>query len=736
MHGWDSTQYDGAGEFYLEYGDWDVRLTVPARMLVAATGALANPDRVLLGVEQARLAGAHAGNEAPVSTVEEIRARHQLPDTATRTWRFTARGVRDFAWAASPRFLWYVTRTAPNAAQPAGVLVSSFYRDDEGRDYVGSAALARDALQFWSERFGPYLWPTATLVSGPVEGMEYPTLAFGGPASRLDNLPNAIIVHELAHQWYPMMLGTHETRFPAMDEGMTTFITSLAQARLFGPNSFFSPRMPLWLRGVLGPGDERRWLGLTYILATGEGGGDIPLLTHAHRMGEFQLGLLVYTKTSSALFLLRDVLGGDTLERAMRAYHERWSLRHPYPDDFFRTVEDVSGRDLEWFWQQWFRETRVADVAIARVDTSRGDGGWSAGIRLVSYGTAAVPVNVALTLADGSVRTLRVDERVWGDWRDPRAIAGSFTTVHADSLPSPPVKVEADPGQVIPDVRRRDNIWPRGAEPAAGRLLGVTAGDVARMFLVGLVVLALARAAGHWGAARAMGFRPIRYALGRTILRSAAEGVRPRRDPRPRLWGESTLALPGDAAGPLARRTAVVAAGKSLGALALAFGAVPVLAALEAAHRAGLRDGSRFHLDSLVFGIGVLGFLTFMLGLLPRPTPSFIGGSGPWVRALLFGGERVERWACTRALYASRHAGLPPREWNAEWVARATRRADGSRAEAGACLLAYRWAQDRGELDAAAAFLERARRAAERRGLLRGRIRRAVRAIAEGTPAA
>ncbi|HKG94257.1 MAG TPA: M1 family metallopeptidase [Gemmatimonadaceae bacterium] len=724
VHGWDTTQYDGAGEFYLEYGDWDVRIGVPAGMLVAATGMLQNAADVLTPAQRARLDGARAGSVAHVVTPDEVRARRRGDGGGTRSWRFVARGVRDFAWAASPRFVWDATRTAPNAAQPAGVLVSAVYRDDEARDYEGSAALARQAVEYWSERFGPYLWPQVTLVSGPVEGMEYPTLAFGGPASRLENYPVGVILHELGHQWYPMMLGTHETRFPAMDEGMTTFITTLAQARLLGPNNFWSPRLPLFLRGVLGAGDERRWLAATYLVSTG-GAGDLPLLTHAHEMDAYQLGLLVYTKMSSALFLLRDVLGAETLERAMREYHARWALRHPYPEDFFRTVENVSGRDLEWFWQQWFRETRVADVAVAQVDTARSGDSWTAEIRLANRGTAAMPVTVALTLRDGSVRTLRVDETAWGDWRDARAVRGSFVALRADSLPAPVVKVEADPAQVVPDVRRRDNVWPRGAEPAAGPLLGARFGDLARMTLVALVALALARAAGHLAAARLAGFRTMRYAVGHTIVWSTGRGFGLHRDPKPRLWDDSTAALPPAGLESLGRRTAVVAAGKALGALALALGSVAALAALEGAYRAGLRDGSRFHLDTQLFAVGALGLLALLLGAMPRPTRGFVR-RGAWLPALLLGGERAERWGRILALRAAAHAGVPPRDWDAEWVTGAARRSDGSRAEAGACLLAYHWALDRGDLGAAAAFLQRARGAAVRRGWLRGRIRRAI----------
>ncbi|CAN5765329.1 hypothetical protein BH23GEM7_BH23GEM7_33460 [soil metagenome] len=714
-HGWNDTPYVGTGEFYLEYGAWDVRITVPSNYLVAATGTLRNPEQLLTSVQLRRLQEVTPGRVTQVVTAADLEARAAEAPPAERTWHFTARDVRDFAWAASPDFIWDATRTAPLPLQPEGVWIHSFYRPDEARAYRSSAWVASRAIEYWSRRFGPYLYPQATVVSGPVEGMEYPMLAFGGPASRIDNQPLMVIVHELAHQWYPMMLGTHETRYPAMDEGMTTFITSLALEDLFGRGSFWSPRLPYFMRGVLGSGDERRILQAAYLLDAGSE-RDFRLLTHAHALDEWQLGLQVYVKTASVLFMLRDVLGDEAFERALQAYHERWHFKHPYPEDFFRTVEDVGGRELEWFWQPWFRGTATLDLALREVTQEQDAGGWSARITLENRGDAIMPATVRLTLRDGGVRDVRVPETVW--------MNGARThTVEVAELPARVRAAEIDPARILADAWRSNNVWPAGTPSAAGPLLGMSWQGMLLMLLGAGLAVAAARVSGTFVSARRSGARVVRYGLGRLTLWTAARGWRVGWTGW--LFGGGTLSLPPGRLVPdeLRRRLAGVAAGGAAGGLMLAAVGAFLVAALELAGRLALRPEGHHRLDSVLATTVALALLSVLLSLRPRPALGYLPDH-PWLRLLRLSGPRAERWAATRALLAASWAGRRPREWEERWIATATELHDRSRAEAGACLLAYLWAMDRDEVGLAAEYLIRAEHAT--RGWSQRRLRRVV----------
>jgi hypothetical protein len=587
------------------------------------------------------------------------------------------------------------------------VLVHAFYRADEVPHYATSARLAREAIEWWSARLGPYVYPQATVVSGPVEGMEYPMLAFGGPARRIENMPDAVIVHELGHQWYPMMLGTHETRYPAMDEGMTTFITTLFMDRRFGPYNLWSPRMPLALRGLLGRGHERRFMQWLYTREVALG-GDISMLAHANTMTDEQIGLLVYTKTSSALFMLRDVLGAETFDRAMRAYYDRWLLRHPHPTDFFNTVEDVAGRDLDWFWDQWFARTVTLDLAVDSVEQRAAGRRWQARVQLANRGTAIMPATVRLTLDDGSTRDVRVPETVWrGDVR-----------THALDVPDlarPVRSVEIDPAVVLADVRRGDNVWPAGTRAAMGPLFGTDAGRFWTFVLVGWIAALLARLAGHWYGARRAGARVLRLALGPLTVWTAHGGTRAGWTRRPRLFGGGTVSRVEHARDVAdLRRPHRDRARRRATRHARARGARRRRAA-----RTGRGADRRAARGQQLPG----GLADRDRRSVRHPGLRHVAAAEP--RAWLHPGAavaappaRAQRalGAAGRGARAVRElvAGERPSAWSAALVVEATRLHDRSRAEAGACVLAYYHASDREDLPAAAEWLARARRAADR----------------------
>lgn len=724
VHGWHDLPYEGQGEFHLEYGRWDVRLTLPRRFLVAATGTLRNPDAVLAPAQAGalrRAASAPAGQLARVVSAADTGGRG-APPGRDRTWRFTAERVRDFAWAASPRFLWHATRTGPLATRPEGALIHSFFPPNESEHYAASYDVARRSIEFFSARFGDYPYPQATTVSGPVEGMEYPMLVFEGVTTGWDalwaNFPELVTVHELGHEWYPMLVGSNETRHAFMDEGFNTFIEMDWFRERYGRGGYWSARMPRWLRGLLGPGDHRR---MNYAQARLLG-ATVPLMTPADSVPPAQLGTVAYQKPAAALVMLRDVLGDSVFYAALREYTRRWSFRHPYPDDFFRTVESVAGRELDWFWRPWFYETRRLDLALGGVQSERRGDGYAARVDVRNRGAVAMPATVKLTLDDGSARLVRLPESAW---RGTDTVAA----VEAAGLPAPVRHAELDPEQVLFDARRANNVWPAGAPTTLGPLFGVTWRGLFGLLALAAAIAVLVRAVGLWDGIRLSKFRPVRYAVGPFSLWSARRGFHLRRMPGPRLYGAGVLALPPHGAD-LARGTAYLASAGPVASLLAAAVVFSLVFLLERRYDAGLRPTGSYLLDSALFLIGAAAVLGFVRVLRPRRARGAYVSSAPWVRLLTRPhSPAMRRWAAVRALVAQSFAGERPRAWDPAWIEAATAESDGSAAEAGACMLAYLWALDRGDTPAAGDFLERARGAAGRRWW-RFRMRRHVNAEA------
>ena len=450
--GWDTTQYMGYAEFYTEYGDWQVAIHVPGDYVVAATGMLENPADVLTAAQLARYNAATSDSTIAVIPAEETDAARSGLHGEERAWHFTAQRVRDFAWAASPKYVWDVTKTTQ------GARINAFYHPDERTasfPFVGAAhnwdvgaQLARRTIEFYSSRFGPYVYPQATVVSGPVTGMEYPMLVFVSSGDAVTAEMEQTMIHELGHEWYPMMIGSDETTYAPMDEGFNTFITSMCVANERGGNAMFTREMSAKFGGLLPPNDERLF-NMRPLLRAERNGRTQSLLTPSYQMPPSQYGVTVYNKTAAVMMMLRDVLGPDMFERAMKEYYSRWLFKHPMPEDFFHTIEDVSGRDLTWFWHEWFEETWTLDLAVCGVTNEPSGSGWNAAIRLRNLGQAVMPATVRLRLADGTAKDIRVPETTWMYRRN--------ATVRVNDLPAKVRRVEIDPDQILLDVDRLNN---------------------------------------------------------------------------------------------------------------------------------------------------------------------------------------------------------------------------------------------------------------------------------------
>jgi hypothetical protein len=349
--GWQHKQFLGRGEFTLEFGDYTVNLTVPDDHIVAATGELQNPDEVLTEAQRRRLKEAETA-DAPVMIVtqEEAEANETTEPTGTKTWTFFAEDVRDFAFASSRKFLW---DAMGHDVEGNRVMAMSFYpKEGEPLWSRYSTHAIIHTLNVYSRYSFRYPYPVAISVNGPIGGMEYPMICFNGPRPEEDGTYSArtkyglisVIIHEVGHFYFPMIVNSDERQWTWMDEGINTFLQFLAEQE-------WEDEYPS-RRGE--PQDITGFMASRY---------QVPIMTNSESL--LQFGPNAYAKPATALNILREtILGRDLFDFAFREYSRRWMFKRPEPADFFRTMEDASGVDLDWFWRGWFYTTDHVDLAI------------------------------------------------------------------------------------------------------------------------------------------------------------------------------------------------------------------------------------------------------------------------------------------------------------------------------------------------------------------------------------
>lgn len=355
--GWQHKQYLGTGEFTLEFGDYDVRLTVPGDHIVAATGTLQNSSAILTPAQRARLQQA-ATAPAPVFIVtpDEAQAAAARRPNGTRTWHFRAENVRDFAFASSRRFIWDAMGAPGHTYQGQPVLAMSFY-PKEGMplwDKYSTHAIVH-TLDVYSRFSFAYPYPVAISVNGPVGGgMEYPMICFNRPRPEDDGTyPKrtkygliGVVIHEVGHNYFPMVVNSDERQWTWMDEGLNSFVQMLAHEEW--EQDWPQRRDAREIKDYMRRRDR------------------VPVMSNSESIHD--LGFNSYAQPTVALNILRDVvLGRDLFDHAFKTYAQRWMFKRPAPADFFRTMEDASGVDLDWFWRGWFYSTDHVDLAIDQV---------------------------------------------------------------------------------------------------------------------------------------------------------------------------------------------------------------------------------------------------------------------------------------------------------------------------------------------------------------------------------
>ncbi len=355
--GWINKQFLGTGEFTLEFGNYKVSLTVPDDHLVAATGALQNADTVLTETQRERLKKAQGEMKKPmfIVTPEEAKAAEKGKPKSKKTWVFQADNVRDFAFASSRKFAWDAMAVEGASVNGKPVMAMSLY-PKEGMplwDKYSTHAIAH-TIQTYSRYTFAYPYPVAWSVNGPVGGMEYPMICFNGPRPEKDGTyPErtkyaliGVVIHEVGHNYFPMIVNSDERQWTWMDEGLNSFVEYLTEEE--------------WENDWKHRRNER---GLVDYMRTTD---RVPVMTNSESIAD--LGPNAYGQPTVALNILREhILGREAFDHAFKTYAKRWMFKRPTPSDFFRTLEDASGVDLDWFWRGWFYSVDHVDVAIDEV---------------------------------------------------------------------------------------------------------------------------------------------------------------------------------------------------------------------------------------------------------------------------------------------------------------------------------------------------------------------------------
>jgi hypothetical protein len=352
--GWQHKQFLGSGEFTLELGDYLVRITMPEDHIVASTGVLLNPDQVLTKKQRERLESAKATDKPVfIVTPDEAKANESSRSKGKKTWIFKGDQVRDFAFASSRKFIWDAWEHKLGN-QP--VMAMSFY-PNEGEPLWSkySTHAIIHTLNVYSRYTFDYPYPVAISVNGPVGGMEYPMICFNGPRPDPDGTYSAntkyglisVIIHEVGHNYFPMIVNSDERQWTWMDEGLNTFLQYLSEQE--------------WEENYPSKRGEPRDI-VSYMISENQ----VPVMTNSESL--LQFGPNAYSKPATALNILREtILGRELFDFAFKEYARRWKFKRPMPADFFRTMEDASGIDLDWFWRGWFYTTDHVDISLTSV---------------------------------------------------------------------------------------------------------------------------------------------------------------------------------------------------------------------------------------------------------------------------------------------------------------------------------------------------------------------------------
>lgn len=361
FQGWQNHQFTGRGEFALTFGNFKVAMTVPADHVIMATGEGQNYPAVLTAAQLARWNKAQTSAEpVEVVTLDEAKAAEKQKSDKKKTWIFKADNVRDFAWGSSRKFIWDALATKVEGKKV--MCMSGYPKEAYGLWRKFSSKVVEHTIQTYSKYTIPYPYPVAQSIEA-ASGMEYPMICFNNGRTEKDGTYSegtkysmiGVVTHEVGHNFFPMIINSDERQWSWMDEGLNTFVQYLAQEEWDnkypnrrGPAAFITDYMKL-------PKDQLE-----------------PIMTNSENIVQF--GPNAYSKPATGLNILREtIMGRKNFDYAFREYARRWAFKHPEPADFFRTLEDASGEDLDWFWRGWFYSTEACDISLDSVKWAKAD---------------------------------------------------------------------------------------------------------------------------------------------------------------------------------------------------------------------------------------------------------------------------------------------------------------------------------------------------------------------------
>lgn len=429
VEGWNTLPYLGNGEFYLDFGNFNVNITLPSSYIVEASGDLINPEEVLTPVQLKRWQMAKQSLKPIwIRSAKEVGEASSRPAKQMCTWKFKLDNTRDFAWTASKAFVWEALSIPINGIKR--VLGSSLYPVESAKpnSWMRSSEYIKFTLQYFSSQWLAYPFNKAVNVASNLDGMEYPGMVFCS-AKDTGNMYWAVVNHELGHTWFPMMVGSNERKYAWMDEGFNLFIDNMAtksfnKGEFVGYAEIDEPVTTLFADTLL------------------------PILSRPDAIPGDQVYPIEYQKVAYLLALLRNhILGADRFDYAFKKYIRDWAYKHPTPWDFFRSMDSSAGEDLTWFWRSMFVENFKLDQKISKVE-----GGIKGKTRITieNMEKAAMPLIVEITYADGQKDRQAFPVEIW-----EYSHSYTFTANHHETV----TKIVIDPEEAFPDVDRANNVY-------------------------------------------------------------------------------------------------------------------------------------------------------------------------------------------------------------------------------------------------------------------------------------
>lgn len=433
IEGWNTLPYLGAGEFYLDYGDYNYSITAPADMIVVGSGDLLNPNDVMTPTEIKRMAQAKESDKTVIiRSADEVRQSSSRPQKGNITWRFKLQNSRDVSWAASRAFIWDAARiNLPSGKK--GLAMSVYPVESAGNNgWERSTEYVKASIEGYSKRWFEYPYGNAVNVACNVNGMEYPGIVFCNAIARGESLWG-VTDHEFGHTWFPMIVGSNERKYGWMDEGFNTFINGISTEDFNnGEYARKEGNSPSTYINMFNPHTET-------------------VMSTPDALLERNIGTALYSKPGYALELLRnDIIGPDRFDYAFREYIKRWAYKHPTPWDFFRTMENVSGEDLGWFWKGMFINNYRLDQAISNVAYIQANPAAGALVQIDNLDKMIMPVYLKFETVTGKTGMVKIPVEVW---QNGNTWTQKLNTT--EKLKS----VIIDPYHVFPDINDQNNTW-------------------------------------------------------------------------------------------------------------------------------------------------------------------------------------------------------------------------------------------------------------------------------------